>query len=227
MAGQEPQAWTVRGGQKGECEPDSLEHGIVLLGFNDIPDLSPATDREAIKELVRFGRPNHNEHHRNNVSNQLYAFRCRMAVGDVIAMPLKSIPDFVAVGRVRGRYQRIEIGGEERHARLAEWRESHVERSKIAPDLLASIDARQTVSQPGAEDSSRRLAHIYEHGVDPQLATDLEQLDDVTSYVAVPDPEDVILAHVRAQFPGRQLERLVAAVLAADGASRGRARRRC
>ena len=217
MAGQGPQAWTVRGGAKGECEADSLERGIVLLGFNDIPDLSPAANREAIRELVHFGRPNHNEHHRNNVSNQLFAFKCRMVVGDAIAMPLKSIPDFVAVGQVRSKYQRIEIDGEMRHARLAEWRKSHVERSKIAPDLLASIDARQTVSQPRAENSSHRLAEIYKHGVDPQLATDLEQLDDVTSYVAAPDPEDVILTHVRAQFPGRELERLVAAVLTADG----------
>lgn len=217
MAEQGHQAWTVRGGAEGQCEPDSLERGIVLLGFNDIPDLSPAADREAIRELVRFGRPNHNEHHRNNVSSQLFAFKCRMATGDVVAMPLKSIPGFVAVGRVRSKYQRIEIDGEMRHARQAEWRESHVERSKIAPDLLASIDARQTVSQPRAENSNQRLAEIYAHGVDPLIAANAADPDDVNSYIVAQDPEEEILEHLRTQFPGHEMERLVAAILEAEG----------
>ena len=217
MSGQGRQAWTVRGGAKGECEADSLERSIVLLGFNDIPDLSPAASREAIKELVRFGRPSHNEHHRNNVSSQLFAFKCRMAVGDIVAMPLKSIPGFVAVGQVRSKYQRIEIDDEERHARLIEWRQPHVDRSKIAPDLLASIDARQTVSQPRAEDSNQRLAAIYENGIDPQVSADASDLDDVDVYAAAQDPEEAILDRLRTQFPGRQMERLVAAILEAEG----------
>ena len=217
MTAQDRKAWTVRGGAKGAYESDALERGIALLGFEDIPDLTAATTREAIKDLIRTARPEKNNHHHNNVTNQLYAFRVRMSEDDIIAMPLKSVSGLVAIGRVLGDYQHIEFDGEERHVRSVQWRESHVDRSKIRSDLLRSLDVQMTVSQPRAEYSNQRLAHLYEHGVDPQLATDLEQSDDVASYIAAHDPEDAILDHIRAQFPGRELELLVAAVLTADG----------
>ena len=217
MTAQDRKAWTVRGGAKGAYETDALERGIALLGFEDIPDLTATTTREAIEDLVRTARPEKNNHHHNNVTNQLYAFRVRMSEDDIIAMPLKSIPGFIAIGRVLGGYQRVEVDDEERHARPVEWRESHVDRSNVGSDLLSSLDARMTVSRSRAEHSGQRLTHIYEYGVDPQIATELEQFDDVVSYTVARDPEDEILDHIRAQFPGHELERLVAAVLTADG----------
>ncbi len=217
MAEREPQAWTIKGGKIGEYEAESLERGIALLGFTDIPDLSAATSRESVRSIVRTARPQESDRHHNNVIYQLFAFRMLMSKNDIIAMPLKSIPDFVAVGRVLGDYQRIEVAGEDRHARPVEWRNLHIERANIRSDLLSSLDVRMTVSRPRAENSTQRLTHIYEYGIDPQIAADLEQLEGAVSYVVAQDPEDAILNHIRTQFPGRELERLVAAVLTADG----------
>ena len=217
MTAREREAWTVKGGEKGEYEADALDRGIALLGFREVPDLTPASTREAIKDLVRIAYPNDNDHSHNNVTSQLFAFRVRIGKGDIVAMPLKSIPGFVAVGCVKSEYQYAEIDGEKRHTLQVTWRESHIDKSSIGPDLLSSLSVRKTVSHPRAKDSNQRLIAIYEHGVDPLIATDAVNGDDVDSYVIAQAPQEAILDRVHTRFPGRELERLVRAILEAEG----------
>ena len=219
MAGREPQAWTIKGGKVGEYETDSLERGIALLGFKEVADLTPASTRDAIKELVRAAYPDKNDHQHNNITNQLFAFRMRIAVGDIIAMPLKSIPGFVAVGRVLGeyQYQLVDIGDKPRHVRSVKWRKSHVDKSDIGADLRKSLSPMMTVSHPRAQDSNQRLVAIYKDGIDPRSADDPAETDDIDSYIVAQDPEDAILDHIRQRFRDHDFAELVDAVLRADG----------
>ena len=219
MAEREPQAWTIKGGKVGEYEADSLERGIALLGFEEVADLTPASTRDAIKDLVRAAYPKKNNHQHNNITNQLFAFRMRIAVGDIIAMPLKSIPGFVAVGRVLGeyQYQLVDIEDKPRHVRSVKWRKPHVDKSDIGADLQNSLSTMMTVSHPRAQDSNQRLVAIYKDGNEPRLDDDEAETDDIDSYIVAQDPEGAILDRIHTQFPGRELERLVAAILDAEG----------
>jgi restriction system protein len=43
--------WLVRAGRHGEQEQAALEHNVVTIAWNDLPDLSDIRDRESLREL--------------------------------------------------------------------------------------------------------------------------------------------------------------------------------
>ncbi len=49
--------WLVRAGKYGEQEQTALDKGIVIIGWNELPDLSAVNDRETLATLYkRFTR---------------------------------------------------------------------------------------------------------------------------------------------------------------------------
>ena len=52
-----PRAWLIRAGSRGEREDFVLENGIAGVGFENVSDLTAATDRDQVKTIVRAGYP--------------------------------------------------------------------------------------------------------------------------------------------------------------------------
>lgn len=50
--------WLVRAGSHGEWEDLALEQGLALIGWEDLPDLSGVTSREALQALCHEIYPN-------------------------------------------------------------------------------------------------------------------------------------------------------------------------
>lgn len=49
--------WVVKGGRHGQMEDRYLEHSIVGIGWEDMPDLSNFGDRETLKAAYRAAYP--------------------------------------------------------------------------------------------------------------------------------------------------------------------------
>jgi len=45
--------WLVRAGKYGEQEQTALDKGIVIIGWNELPDLSAVNDRETLATLYK------------------------------------------------------------------------------------------------------------------------------------------------------------------------------
>ena len=84
--------WLVRAGRHGEDEILSLESGRAVIGFRAIPSLKRAKDPAAVLAEVEKAAPGDKPARHRNFANQLTAFALRMAVGDIVAMPLKCAP---------------------------------------------------------------------------------------------------------------------------------------
>ncbi len=229
-SGSVPPVWLVRAGARGEDEAVALEQGKAIIGFNDIPDLTPSTDRDSVVALVRRTNPEAPEARNLNRAAQLVAFTLRMREGDIVVLPLKTRPGQVALGQIKGPYTYQEVEGTKRHTRLVEWIRTDVPRSDFNQDLLYSLGALMTVCRIQRNDAGRRITAILNGESDPGSDT-----TDKSSVAAISDEQTVsedrailniedtahqqILDHIQARFPGHDLARLVDAVLQAGGYS--------
>ena len=100
----QPAVWRVHGGGAGEYETEALDLGVALLGFQEIPDLTTATAPAGVATAVQAALPRAKRGQVRSLTGQLTSFTLRMAVGDLVAMPLKQNPGQVAIGRVAGPY---------------------------------------------------------------------------------------------------------------------------
>ncbi|MCX7844952.1 MAG: restriction endonuclease [Candidatus Bipolaricaulota bacterium] len=149
-----------------------------------------------------------------NLAAQLWAFGHRMEPGDLVVLPLKTAPGYIALGRVTGPYTYREIGGEARHTRPVKW-ERQVPRSVFQRDLLYSFGAFMTVCQITRNDAAKRVLAVLEKGVDPGLETPSPEGGE--EYDIAQAAHDEIVQYIGTKFAGHGLARLVAAVLEAEG----------
>jgi restriction system protein len=49
--------WLVRAGKYGEREQTALEKSVLVIGWNELPDLSAVQSKEALADLYRKLRP--------------------------------------------------------------------------------------------------------------------------------------------------------------------------
>lgn len=137
-------AWMIRAGRHGEREDFALEHGLLGTGFGEVPDLTPATDRDRVKQLVRSAYPGAKDGAVNNYAGQLWALRSRIKPGDRVVLPLKKKPQ-IALGVVTGGYQhRVDQDPEGWHWISVDWKRTDVPRTAIRQDLLYSLSSART-----------------------------------------------------------------------------------
>ena len=225
-----PPVWLVRAGAQGEDEAVALEQGLAIIGFNDVLDLTTATDRDAVLDQVKQANPQAPQARNLNRAAQLVAFTLRMRDGDIVALPFKTRPGQVALGRINGPYTYKDVEGNKRHTRAVEWIRTDVPRWHIQQDLLYSLGAYMTVCRIRRNYADRRFKAILEGGQDPggdttssTSAAPIAEEQDVSDDAAIPNIVEIahqqILDHVQARFPGHELARLVEAVLTAEGYS--------
>jgi hypothetical protein len=80
--------WLVRAGRRGEQEQSALDHNLVTIGWNELPDLSSVTAKRALTDLYRKQNPDASPKSVSNNVGQVWAFRERIKEGDLAVLPL-------------------------------------------------------------------------------------------------------------------------------------------
>ncbi|MCA9417555.1 MAG: restriction endonuclease, partial [Candidatus Omnitrophica bacterium] len=216
-------AWLVRGGKHGEQESVALENGLACIGFNDVPDLTKVSTKEAMRETIEETDPDACTARVSNSLGQLYAFAQGMEIGDLVAMPLKTQPQ-IALGIVTGLYQYRTDLGEIHHTRRVDWKRNDAPRTIFKEDLRYSLGAIQTVCQIKRNNAVERLLAISKGNFDPGINAPASSEiceEDMEFGDATIDIEQIardrIREHIGSEFKGHSLSRLVDAVLRSEG----------
>ncbi len=212
--------WVVRAGKYGENEPYALDNGVVVIGWEELGDLSPISDRESLQKLMDDTYPDEKDTTTRVWTGEVWALRERMKIGDLVAIPLKT-RSALAVGRITGPYRyTADAPTEAKHQRAVEWIRTDLSRSELDQDILFSLGSSLAVFQVTRNDADTRVAALLsgrriDHRVDDlseaspkdtDAAADLEQLS-----------RDQIVSHIARKFRGHDLARLVAGVLQSQG----------
>lgn len=211
--------WLIRAGREGENEALAQDEGLAVVGWSNLPNLSAIAAREDVRQMVQNAVPDAKKMAIANWTGQLWAFVRKVSVEDLVVLPSKK-GSTVAVGRVSSDYEyRADLVPQDAsHTRRVQWL-AQVPRSSFQDDLRQSMNAYLTVceiSRPNAE--ARILALV--NGAPSAGPTPAEQ-EDATDQTAVLNLEDYardrIQTHIAQTFKERRLERLIEAILEAQG----------
>jgi restriction system protein len=212
--------WLVRAGKHGEQEQAALDRNVATIGWDELPDLVPIADKEALESLYERCYPDESPMTRANKVGQVWGFRGRIKEGDLIVLPLKT-RSAIAIGKVVGPYQyRTDLGDDVRHTRPVEWARKDLPRTTFDQDLLYSLGAFMTVCQVRRNNAEERIRAVLAGRADPGGATEdagqaAENGGQVLDIEQV--ARDQILDYIRRKFAGHRLAALVDAVLRAEG----------
>jgi restriction system protein len=191
-----------------------------VIGWGDLPDISPADTKEKLTELMKHAYPDQNKHAIANYVGQVWAFRGRMQEGDLVVLPLKTT-SMIAVGKVTGPYVYKAKNPEgTRHSRPVKWMRDDIPREAFGQDLLYSFGAFMTVCKIERNDAEQRIKAVVEGKKDP-LAQTLLPLDDETAAALPVDlgqyASDQIRQYISRKFKGHELAMLIDSLLKAEG----------
>lgn len=217
--------WLVRAGKYGGREQLALDEGVVVIGWEELDDLSGVHSRDELKRLLDEAHPGISDGRKNNWAAQIWAFRSKIKEGDLVVLPSKHQPT-IAIGKVTGDYEYRSIAGNESlHSRRVEWIETELPRSRFGQDLLYSLGAFMTVCQIKRNDAENRVRRLLDGKPDraaPVAHADSETFDETDEEAAggvnlETVAQDQIRAYLERNFKGHRLAELVAAVLQAQG----------
>ena len=172
--------WLVRAGSNGEDDNADLEHGIKTLGWGEVPDLTGAVDKDAVRERVQQGYPNASNQQIGSRTAKIFSFVQDIQEGNIVVLPLKTRPGQVALGRITGPYAYQEVEGVQRHTRPANWIRKDVPRSDFGQDLQESLNLPGTVNRIHGNDAERRISAMMEGARDPNIDTTEAETDEPT-----------------------------------------------
>jgi len=213
--------WLARAGKNGENEALAIENNIVTIGWNELGDLSPAKERQDLYDMFETTFPDAGKGRVANHVGQVWAFRARFQVGDLVVLPLKT-QSAIAIGKITGDYQyRTDLGDSAKHTRPVEWLKTDLPRTMFDQDLLHSFGAFMTVCEIKRNDAEQRIRAIAEGKKPPVVGPNATSGDDVENGDSVFNVEeaarDQIIQHIQRKFAGHDLANLVAEVLEAEG----------
>lgn len=215
--------WLVRAGQRGEQENFALEHGVAVVGWEELPDLGSVKSREELEAICFQTYPDAKRNTIINWVGQLWAFTNRIQPKDLVVLPLKS-RSAIAIGVVTGPYQFQPANAPEtRHTLPVQWLQTDLPRTAFDQDLLYSLGAFLTVCQIKRNNAEERIRAIVSgtkpttksptnvdessgEGTDTEAPLDLEEFG-----------RDQISTYIGQKFRGHELTRLVTALLRAQG----------
>ena len=217
-------AWVIRSGRYGERDEWALENSCSGGGWREVPDLTPARSREDIQRIVDATYGQESQGARTNFIAQLWALRGRIAVGDLMAMPMKTTSE-IALGRVTKAYHYLaENPPGQQHVVGVDW-QRRVPRSALKQDLLYTLGSALTIFSPSRNSAVARLEAVLATGRDSgTLATTTphaSQPDVVDEPESQPDiaelTMDQISSRIGEEFAGHGFADLIAALLRAEG----------
>jgi restriction system protein len=220
--------WMVRSGRYGERENLCLDKNLAIIGWEEVPDLSRFRERRELAQALESTYPEEKGKTLTNWESQLWPFANAMAVGDLVAMPLKHRAA-IALGTVAGDYRYRTDIGEARHTRPIEWTKE-IPRAAFAQDLLYSFGSIMTVCRVQRNNAEQRVASILRHGRDPaiQPATSPARRPSTPAVEPVSEEasrtvdlaelaDDGIRQRIGTVFKGHKLSALIGAILQAQG----------
>ena len=146
-----PTAWLIRAGGRGEFTESFIENEIVAVGFGQLPDLSEASSRDEILELVKLDWPQSSDGQARARANQLWALLSQVRRGDVVVMPSMNNSGF-ALGTVTEEYWYRHDAADMRHAVSVDWKPDEVPRTAVRQDLLKALGLRPTINLIRSDD---------------------------------------------------------------------------
>jgi restriction system protein len=147
----------VRAGKHGGREAIALEQNIVVIGWDELPDLGPYQSRESIAQLLKKTYPDVSPKTMHQWIGQVWRFRAEIKKDDLVALPLKT-RSAVAFGRVTGGYKyERDNPSDARHSMPVDWLRTDVPRSAISPDILNSLGSTLTVCRIERNDAESRI----------------------------------------------------------------------
>jgi restriction system protein len=208
----------VKGGRAGEREDRFLDHSVIGVGWEELPDLASFSDRESLKVAYRAAFPGSSDGNVNVQVGQLWALGHTMQVGDLVVVPLKRHGQ-IAIGRITSAYQWIdELGSDLRHVRAVEWIVRDIPRTAFDKDLLFSFGSSQTISTVTRNNAEQRVAAMLKDGPVPTPAVSAEAAaDDLSDRDLEQDGRDQVIDFIRSRFKGHGLGRIVDGLLRAQG----------
>jgi restriction system protein len=163
-------AWMVRAGADGLREQQALTEGNLLPGWTAVvTDLSEYESQYALRSELRsvYGDAK-SERTLGSWAGQMWRFVNEMAVGDIVAMPMKNTWGMVAVGRITGPYIFDSSAAPGcQHTRPVAWSQELRAKDTLGPDLQASLGALPTLCELSRNDAADRFNRVFEEGVDP------------------------------------------------------------
>jgi len=209
--------WLVRAGRYGEVESLALEQGLSVIGWDELPDLAAIRSRDEVETLLRETYPDAGDGRIRNFTTQVWAFRGRIEVGDLVVLPLKK-QSAIAIGRISGPYAyRPDFPDAARHVRPTEWIKTDIPRSKFDQDLLYSLGAFLTVCQIKRNNAEERIKAILAGQAPPPLVQTEGEEEGAAPVDLEQYAEDDISAFISQKFKGHELTRLIDEILKAQG----------
>lgn len=214
--------WVVRAGKYGDQEAAALEQGFVCIGWDEMPDLSQYKSKEALTDGLVAAFPDAKPKTVLNHAGQLWNFVHTLAIGDIVALPLKGQPA-IAFGKVVGNYEyHPEAPSRSRHRRAVKWIGEPIPRKNFDQDLLYSFGSVLTVFRVHRNDAEARINKTLKTGGTPSIASKSVQSVEADGE----DEVDLLLIakqkisdYIGQKFKGHKMEELVAAILQARGYS--------
>lgn len=210
--------WVVRAGAHGETEEYALERNVVTIGWDELGDLKEVQTREALQKRMDETYADSKITTTRMWTGEVWAVREAISINDFVAIPLKTRAA-IAVGRVVGEYKFDPAGPQEgKHQRQVQWIRKDLPRKDVDQDILYSMGSSLAVFQVERNNAQQRILKLLEGGraardtqpsasqEERPLPTDLEQF-----------ASDQIVELIGRKFRGRDLARLVAALLQAQG----------
>jgi len=209
--------WLVRAGRYGEVESLALEQGLSVIGWDELPDLAAIRSRDEVETLLRETYSDAGDGRIRNFTTQVWAFRGRIEVGDLVVLPLKK-QSAIAIGRISGPYAyRPDFPDAARHVRPTEWIKTDIPRSKFDQDLLYSLGAFLTVCQIKRNNAEERIKAILSGQARPPLVQTEGEEEGAAPVDLEQYAEDDISAFISQKFKGHELTRLIDEILKAQG----------
>lgn len=216
--------WLVRAGRHGEHEARFFDENRVYLTWGQSNrDLGKVASLEDMYAHVRELYPDASAGKVGNHGRQLWAFTHRIKKGDWVVTPSKFKPS-INFGEVVSDYRyNAKSADPYYHYRDVKWFARDVPRSVIDQDLLYTLGAFLTVCQVTRNDAEARLKTLAQSNWVrvTGAAASAVVAEDEAEVAAAPDlaylARDQIAKLIIQKFKGHGLERLVEAVLKAQG----------
>lgn len=211
--------WIVRAGRHGERESYAQDNNVVIIGWDGVPDISNIKTREELFKIIQNSYPNEKEKTIKNWESQLWAFSNRIQLNDLVALPLKS-RSVILIGKVKGNYKfKPDNPTNAKHLRQVEWI-GEFPRTSFNQDLLYSLGSAMTVCKITRNNAEERVKKIIAGQPDSPLVPPEGPIDDggeETTFDIEEFSRDQIVRYINSKFKGHGLQRIVGAILQAQG----------
>ncbi len=218
--------WLVRAGSYGEYEQKFIAENRVYVTWDGLAhNLARLDDRQALFNILSEIHPDAKVKRLYNWIGQLWPFAHDMKKGDWVVVPLKTQPA-IQIGEIIGNYQ-FEADGPNPfyHWRAVKWIGEAIPRSNFGKDLLYTFGAFLTICRIQRNNAETRLREMKLSGWKPETLKTAIKTNDTTatSDEEAEDTDLEVLAHdqiaqlISARFKGNSMNRLVEAILKAQG----------